>query len=305
MRILIIIPTRNGRKELERLLSTLSSQDHPFDVSVVDSSSTDGTTEVAQEFGAKVHKVAVENFNHGGTRQMMVDLSPGYDVYVFLTQDAYLENESAIKNLIASFDDKKVGAAYGRQLPHLDASLLAQHARRFNYPQDSRTKSFNDACELGIKTPFISNSFAAYRREALYDAGGFPQHVILSEDMYVAAKMLVKGWEVAYVSDACVRHSHNYGIFEEFKRYFDTGVFHSRETWVRGNFGQAGGEGLRYVKSELRYLGFRRLYLWPSSLLRNAFKLLGYKAGLMESKLPKMMKKRWSMHWRYWEGPYA
>ena len=43
-----------------------------------------------------------------------------------------------------------------------------------------------------MKTAFNSNSFAAYRRKALKDVGGFPINTILSEDMYVTAKMLLK-----------------------------------------------------------------------------------------------------------------
>lgn len=301
LRTLVIIPTRNGRHDVERLFATLSLQTHRFDVCVVDSSSTDGSADVARDNGADVYIIPVSEFNHGGTRQMMVERHPDYDIYVFLTQDAYLENGQSIKNVVAPFSDERVGAVCGRQLAHPDATLLAEHARLFNYPPMSRVKSLSDAAELGIKTPFISNSFAAYRREALLDSGGFPAHVILSEDMYVAAKMLLKGWKVAYAGDACARHSHNYTIFEEFRRYFDTGVFHAREPWIRDEFGQAGGEGKRYVFSELRFLGIRRLYLWPLSVLRNAFKLFGYKLGAAERVLPDWLKKRVSMHWRYWD----
>ncbi len=261
--------------------------------------------DIALANGANVYTIPVSEFNHGATRQLMVDSNPDYDVYVFLTQDAYLENAHAIESIVAYFNDDKIGAVCGRQLPHLDATPLAQHARIFNYPPQSRVKSMADAHELGIKTPFISNSFAAYRREALLAAGGFPHHVILAEDMYAAAKMLLKGWKVAYAGDACVRHSHNYTVMEEFRRYFDTGVFHSREPWIRNAFGQAGGEGLRYVRSELGFLGLRGFYLWPSSIVRNAFKLLGYKLGLAEATIPLWLKKRLSMHRRYWEGPYA
>src|SRR5690606_19238861 len=101
-------------------------------------------------------------FNHGGTRQMMVSRNPDYDIYVFLTQDAYLEDADAIENLVAPFHDEKVGAVCGRQLPHKDASPLAEHARLFNYPATSMLKSFEDVPQMGIKTAFMSNSFAAY-----------------------------------------------------------------------------------------------------------------------------------------------
>lgn len=293
-----------------RLFHSLNTQTETFDLLIVDSSSSDGTTELVQEYHSQgqINQLEVipgTKFNHGGTRQKMVVQHPDYDVYVFMTQDAYLENEHAIERIVAPFADPSVGAVCGRQLPHLDANPLAIHARLFNYPPESRIKSMVDAAELGIKTPFISNSFAAYRREALLEAGGFPRHVILSEDMHVAAHMLLNGWKVAYSGDACARHSHNYTIMEEFRRYFDTGVFHAREAWIREEFGQAGGEGKRYVLSELRFLGWYRWYLWPASILRNAVKLLGYKLGMLESRIPVWLKKRLSMHRRFWDGPYA
>ncbi|MCO6740560.1 hypothetical protein KQH31_30745, partial [Streptomyces sp. CHA15] len=80
-----------------------------------------------------------------------------------------------------------IGVAYGRQLPHTDAGILGAQARRFNYPVESRIKRLSDAPQLKVKTCFSSNSFSAYRRAALTDAGGFPTDVIGSEDAYTAA----------------------------------------------------------------------------------------------------------------------
>lgn len=300
LRCACIIPTYNGIKDLDRLLHSLDRQSIDFDLFVVDSSSTDGTAELARAKGCILEVIPSSKFNHGGTRQLMVDSHPDYDFYVFITQDAYLVDEYSMERILTPFLDEKVGAVCGRQLPHIDANPLAEHARLFNYPSKSRVKSMADVEELGIKVPFISNSFAAYRREALLDAGGFPSHVILSEDMYVAANMLLKGWKIAYAGDACCRHSHNYTLLQEFRRYFDTGVFHAYEPWIREQFGGAGGEGVRYVISELKFLGVCRFYLWPSSILRNFTKLLAFKLGLWESKLPLWLKKRFSMHKNFW-----
>lgn len=304
-KIACIIPTYNGKEELERLLDSLNRQTAIFDLFIVDSSSKDGTAELAHSRVENVVSIASSQFNHGGTRQMMIDQHPGYDIYVFMTQDAYLEQPQAIERLLAPFADEEVGAVCGRQLPHLDANPLAQHARMFNYPARSVIKSFKDAPALGLKTAFMSNSFAAYRGRALLEVGGFPEHVIFAEDMYAAAMMLVNGWKVAYAGDACCRHSHNYSALEEFRRYFDMGVFHAREPWIRQRFGSAGGEGLRYVKSELKFLGLSRLHLWPASVVRNACKLLAYKLGQKERKLSIGPKKKLGMYKRYWDSPYA
>ncbi|WP_345940430.1 glycosyltransferase [Pseudomonas sp. MS19] len=305
IKVACIVPTYNGRSDLCRLLCSLEKQSAAFDLFLVDSSSSDGTAELARSKVECVVTIPGSDFNHGGTRQMMVSTNPGYDIYVFLTQDAYLEEPDAILHLTRYFEDDKVAAVCGRQLPHFNANPLAQHARAFNYSGSSVIKSYCDVPDLGIKTAFMSNSFAAYRGEALISVGGFPKHVIFAEDMYVAAKMLVAGWKIAYAGDAVCRHSHNYTVLEEFRRYFDMGVFHAREPWIREQFGGAGGEGFRYVKSELRFLGLRYIYLWPASILRNACKLLAYKLGQKEKYLPIYLKKKMGMYKGYWDSRYA
>lgn len=94
-------------------------------------------------------------------------------------------------------------------------------------------------------------------------------------------------------------------MIKEFRRYFDMGVFHARESWICEHFGGAGGEGLRYVKSELKFLGFSRIHLWPAAIVRNAVKLFGYKLGQQESLLPIKIKSKLGMHRRYWDSPFA
>ena len=302
-RIACIIPTYNGRSELARLLDSLEGQTAKFDIFIVDSSSKDGTLKLARVRVRNVTVIPSTEFNHGGTRQLMIDKNPGYDIYVYLTQDACLANKDAIARIVEPFSDTEVGAVCGRQLPHLDATPLAEHARLFNYPDGVQIKSMADVPSLGIKTAFMSNSFSAYRGAALKAVGGFPLHVIFAEDMYAVAKMLMNGWKVAYAGNAQCRHSHNYSLMEEFRRYFDMGVFHAREPWIRENFGGAGGEGLRYVKSELSFLGLNRFHMWPQAIIRNSIKLMGYKIGQQDAHLPTKWKCKLGMHRRYWDGP--
>ncbi|MFG0631973.1 glycosyltransferase [Pseudomonas sp. xss_2] len=305
LRVACIVPTYNGRDDLSRLLDSLEKQSVDFDLFIVDSSSKDGTYELALTRGKNIVSIPSSQFNHGGTRQKLVDDHPDYDIYVFMTQDAYLEDTDSIARLLAPFANEKIGAVCGRQLPHHNASPLAQHARLFNYPENSQFKTLSDAPVLGLKTAFMSNSFAAYRGKALKDVGGFPVHVIFAEDMYVAAKMLLNDWQIGYAGDATCRHSHNYTLVEEFERYFDMGVFHAREPWIRSNFGGAGGEGVRYLKSELRYLGLAKIYMWPIAVLRNVMKLVAYRLGQKERLMSIGLKKRLGMYKGYWSSRFA
>lgn len=300
MKVLCIIPTYNGATTLAALLGSLIAQNMKFDILAIDSSSSDGTKKILEKFSVETMTIAKEEFNHGGTRQLAVRKYRDYDAYIFLTQDAILARNDAIHEILAPFEDETVGAVCGRQLPHREASWLAQHARMFNYPSRSSKRGKADIRTLGIKTAFLSNSFAAYRREALVKIGGFPDDIIFGEDMYVAAKMILTDWSVVYSATAEVYHSHNYSMREEFSRYFDMGVFHSREEWLLREFRSPNSEGFAYVRSELAFLGLKRIHLWPSSLMRNFLKLVGYKLGLRESSLPVVIKKNASLFKSYW-----
>lgn len=299
-RIACVIPTFNAGSNLKTVLDSLSEQSVCFDLIAIDSSSADDTVELLNKYTNIVLVKPSHDFNHGGTRQFIVDSFISYDVFVFLTQDAVLSSRDSLKNLLLPFEDKLIGAVNGRQLPNQHASPLARHARLFNYPVVSFVRTLADSKIYGLKTAFLSNSFAAYRSSALKDIGGFPNDVIFAEDMYVAAKMLKSGWKIAYNADATCFHSHNYTLIEEFRRYFDNGVFHSRNRWIRELLGGAGREGIRYCFSELRYLGVRKIHLWPSSIFRNVIKIIAFKLGNNEESIPKTIKISLSMNKRYW-----
>lgn len=301
MKFSLIIPTRNAGSGWNECISAIRNQSvEPDKILVIDSTSIDDTAKLAREAGFSVEVIAPSNFNHGATRQSGVRQCSAVDIHVFITQDAILADADALKNLIAAFENPNVGMAYGRQLPRRGAGLLESHARYFNYPKKSGVRSMADRHRLGMKTVFTSNSFAAYRASALDDAGGFPGDTIVSEDMYVAARMLQKNWRLAYCADALVYHSHGYSLGQEFGRYFDIGVFNSRESWIRREFGNAESEGSRFLRSELSFVLKSNPWLLPEAMLRTGLKFLGYRLGLLEARIPFSICKALSMQKHYW-----
>lgn len=297
----VAVPTLNAGELWLQWWDALRAQSvQPLRVLVLDSQSTDDTVARARERGAEIHMVARGEFNHGGTRRRAAELAGDVDVLVFLTQDAVLADPESLAQLLSAFDDPRVGIAYGRQLPRPGAGPIEAHARLFNYPPRTHRVDPANAAAFGIKAPFLSNSFSAYRGTALRECGGFPLRVIQSEDMYVGARALQRGWSIAYVADATTFHSHAYGLRQDFQRYFDIGVFHAEEPWVREAFGGASGEGLRFVRSELAYLLRYAPWLIPSALLRTACKLLGFRLGLRQANLGHAWCRRLSMQKYYW-----
>jgi len=300
----LVIPTLNAAEYWPLLSAALKSQTVALErVLIVDSSSTDGTAQMAAAAGFDVISITRAEFNHGRTRQMAAERMSDADIIVYMTQDALLLEAHSIARLIEPFCDPEVGAVYGRQVPHSDAGPFETHARHFNYPETSCVKSWEDRKSLGIRATFLSNSFSAYRSQALCAVGGFPGDTIMAEDALVAGKMLMAQWKIAYVAEATVLHSHQFSIADEFKRYFDTGVYHSRESWLLENFGKASDEGRRFVFSELKALWPSHLHLIPASGVRTLAKFVGYRLGLLEASLPARLRRKLSLHKRFWDTP--
>ena len=281
----LIIPTLNAGSQFRTLLEQLAAQTLPTRKLIVDSESEDGTAQLAKSFGVEVLTIPRRTFNHGATRQLALEhllKSARLDVIIFMTQDVLLKGES-LAALVKIFGaDESVGLSYGRQLPHADATEEAKFLRAFNYPPESQLRSFDDRKLFGIKTAFASNSFAAYRVDALQSVGGFPSHVPLSEDMYVAAKMLLRGLKIYYAAAAEVYHSHNYTAAQEFRRYVQIGKFHAQEPWIRETFGSAEGAGKKFVVMKLVALAKKNPLDCFGAIFRDAAKFFGYRIGRLK-----------------------
>lgn len=301
----VIIPTCNAADWLEEQLRVLAGQTRlPDEILVVDSASTDATPEIAGRFPqVRFMGISRRDFDHGATRTLAAQAARG-DILVFLTQDAIPADSSALARLTAPLADARIAVAYGRQLPHTNATPFAAHLRLFNYPdRPEAPRCFADRKRLGLHTVFCSNSFAAYRRDALEAAGFFPERLLFGEDSFTVAKMLKLGYCVQYIPGALAFHSHNYRLVDEVKRYFDTGAFHAEARELLQPFGAATGAGRRFVLSELRYLLAQgRYHLLPASLVRNACKFVAYQLGRQARHLPLALVTRLSLRPSWWQG---
>ncbi len=297
----VIIPTWNAGPAFRELLERLRRQSlPPKEIIVMDSSSTDGTAELAREFGAAVYIIDQAEFDHGGTRNRAASYASG-SILVFMTQDAVPNNEFLLKNLTRPLiENPQTACAYARQLAKPGAHLLEQAARSYNYPDHSFCKSQDDLPSMGLKTFFCSNVCSAIRKETFIDLGRFPEPVIFNEDMFFAAKCVLAGYTIAYAANAEVLHSHNYTLKQQFKRYFDNGVSIRMNDWVYP-YTSVGREGSRLVKMQLREIARRKQWGTVFRLIGDAgAKYLGFQLGKRYRMLPGAVCERLSMHRKIW-----
>lgn len=298
----VFIPTYNAERHIDKLMATMRMQRiQPHQVIVVDSSSLDRTRELCRAAGWDVHLIKKQSFNHGGTRNLALDLSePEVEVIIYLTQDVLLSHPDTLANLIRPFADNRIAAVYGRQLPHLDANPLAAYSRSFNYGEQSETRRIMVDGANSFHMTQASNAFSAYRRRDLRAVGGFPSDVILGEDVVMFTTLLLNGYKTRYEAGAEVNHSHNYSLKEEAGRYFDIGVFHQKNAPLFAAFARPSGNGARYAVGEMRDCLRLGLY-WPlRSIVTSAVKIAFYKLGKAYNLLPRLVCRRLSMTKGYW-----
>lgn len=276
----VVIPTHNAGQRFLGLLDSLQTQTiKPAQIIVVDSKSTDETSEVAKRQNCKIITIDRSDFDHGATRNLPFSNIQS-EFVVFLTQDAIPADEHMIAELIKPMQaDPNIALCYGRQLPGPNAGYLERFAREFNYPPQSILKTKKDIGVLGLKTFFCSNSCSAVRRSTFNKLGGFKNNVIVNEDMFFAAKAIYAGYAVYYNAESKVYHSHHYSLPQIFKRYFNIGRFFADNRWL---LQQAGVKsyGLEMLKAGVRTFWQKRApHYVVAFLIQLMIKGIVYKLG--------------------------
>lgn len=303
--ISIVIPVRNGGVGLRRCLVAIRGQAiaDEVEIVVVDSGSTDGSQELARSFGARVHEIPSEQFNHGATRNLGARMAAG-EIVVFTVDDAVPIGERWLECLCAPLrEPNDVAAAYSRQIAQPSAPPHQRFYIDFRFGPQARLQRASGPSELTVATTLFSNVSSAIRASIL-DEFPFPSDIVIAEDLEWCSRVLLAGHSVAYVPDSIVEHSHDYSLGELFKRYFDQGAAAERSFMAaeRSSPGAVRGEGLRFVRSELSWMwngGNRRRI--PAALANEATRYLGFQVGAHNRFVPRALRARISRTSTYWE----
>jgi glycosyltransferase involved in cell wall biosynthesis len=218
----VCIPTFNGGAALLRLLDVVRGQiaPWPFEMIVVDSSSTDGTAKAMQAMPDLVfHSIPKKEFGHGKTRNHCAHLARG-DAIAFLTQDAMPTDQSWLFNLVSVLMHfPNAAGAFGRHTADAAADKftirdITQHfAGMLDHPialsRDTDPNRYASGDPNWRKLlHFFSDNNSCLRRSA-WEKIPYPD-IDYGEDQVWADQIIAAGWEKIYVPNAVVRHSHDY-----------------------------------------------------------------------------------------------
>lgn len=263
-----IVMTMNAEKNIAPLITALKGQTiEPSEIIVADSESTDATVAIAEANQARVLPIKRKKFNHGGSRDYALKHSTG-EYVLFLTHDAVPGNNVVIERMVKLLESQpEIAAVFARQLPREDATYMERLVRNYNYPAESHVYAAKDIPAHGIKTFFMSDVCALYRRDVYKTIGGFETNIKTNEDMFYAANAIRNGYAIGYAGDAEVVHSHNFSLKEQYQRNYIQGYEIERHKQLlsdgNGKNASQNSEGMKLVKVVSKnMLSSGRVFTW-------------------------------------------
>lgn len=278
MKFAVAIPALNAavRTDWIAVLESYSRQSvQPALYLLADSGSTDSTVADAEEYGWEIMPVHRHDFNHGATRQKIVQklAEAGFDAVVFAVQDACPATSDTIQLLLEHFQATGAAVAYARQVPWNPESMDGYFRLR-NYPPVSSVRKKEDIQKLGLMTAFCSNVLAVWNIDKVMKADGFPA-TAFGEDMLLAATLILHGEKIAYCAESICYHEHSGTLPELWTRGIAIGRMHGQNPWLYEKFG-------RPETCVRRHICIRDFLRFSGSLLS---KYTGFLYGYTETKI--------------------
>jgi len=216
----IIMRSMNDIKFIEDTLKSVFNQSFSdFEIINVDSGSTDGTFEIIKKYNPNnSYQINPKEYIPGKVLNNAINKCKG-EIIVFNNSDCIPLNTKWLENLISPIQkNTNIIATFGNQLPRKDARILIIK---------DNTRAFGDGKISATWGHFFSLATSAARKAILIKYP-FNPDIQYSEDVEWSYRMKQLGFEIQYVPNASVEHSHNYTLKEVKKRFYNEGLADGR-----------------------------------------------------------------------------
>ena len=215
----IVIRCYNEREHIGKLLHGIFEQIHDdFEVLLVDSGSTDGTLEIADQYQIEeiVH-IPPEKFSFGRSLNYGCEAASG-DFCVFISAHCYPKRVDWLERLLEKFEDENVAMVYGKQRGGGPTKFSERQIFRRWFPGKDIDYQL---------TPFANNANAAIRRD-VWEEFRYDEQLTGLEDLDWGKRVKEAGYEISYASDAEIIHIHDETPKEIYNRYRREAIAHKQ-----------------------------------------------------------------------------
>jgi cellulose synthase/poly-beta-1,6-N-acetylglucosamine synthase-like glycosyltransferase len=242
----VVVPAFNEDRTIAATVGSLAASEHPVEIIVVDDGSTDGTADTVTRLGLANVRV-LRQPNGGKPAALNAGVAAcHHDIVVMLDGDTVFE-PSTVRNLVARFNDPRVGAVAGNARVADRGSLLARWQNIEYVVGFNIDRRVQDTWHVITTVP---GAVGAFRRSALLEVGGVSDQT-LAEDTDLTIAIGRAGWRVCYEPTARAwtdapatfaqlwrqRYRWSYGIMQSFWK-------HRHAVVERGPSGHIGRVGL-------------------------------------------------------------
>jgi rhamnosyltransferase len=210
-KVSIIMRSFNEGWALTETLAALKAQAFTsWELIVIDSGSTDGSIELIRAAQPQ-HFIQIRPQEYNPSRVMNRGMRLAVsDFGVFLNADATPQGADWLGPLVEALQSPRVAAAFGRQIPRPDCAAV------FACDYD---RCFGPNRESAHWDHFFSMVSSGLRKDAWLQRG-FREDLQYAEDDEYTRWCKTQGYEVLYVPESVVMHSHNYSPREVYRRAF-------------------------------------------------------------------------------------
>jgi rhamnosyltransferase len=209
--VTIILRSFNEAWALQHTLPAIRAQNFKdWQLVVIDSGSTDGSVDLIRAFHP-AHFTQITPAEYNPSRVMNHGMRIGQSPFgIFLNADATPQGPDWLGPLVNSLQNPRVAACFGRQIPRPDcqAAFACDYDRCFGPDRESARWDH-----------FFSMVSSGLRRE-IWEQRGFREDLQYAEDDEYTRWCRARGYDVVYVPDSIVMHSHNYTPAQARKRAF-------------------------------------------------------------------------------------
>lgn len=247
----VVLATYNRAEKLKRCLDSLARQDYPkerMEIIVVDDGSRDET--------GKVLKDAKENLKcgfqpttikHSGiVGALNTGLKKASGDFICFTADDCIAGETWISAIIQGFSNPNVGAVAGAVKGFPDMN----HVQR--YTEDAGLLSQQELLRHGV---MLSGS-SGYRKSMIEEVGYFDERLPACEDVDLAVRTRMAGYEIAFAPDAVIYHNHPDTLGKLWRQqHRNMGAFVRMQTKYNPGFKpgkEAARHAFRFMKKSLK-----------------------------------------------------